>query len=62
MTRTTIPDFKLFLNQIYNSSSFYIKSLDCFQDMKCQVFHFQTYPEFETLLRYRDKTHFLVFE
>ena len=29
---------------------------------QCQVFHFRTYPEFESLSRFRDKTHFPVFE
>ena len=51
VTRTTINNFKLFLlNQNYNRSFFYIKSLGL------------TYPEFETLSHFRDKTHFPVFE
>ena len=49
--------FKFFyLNQNYNRSSSYIKSLDRFQD------NFRTFPEFETLSRFREKTHFSVFD
>ena len=38
-----------------------MKTLDRFL-RQCQVFRFRTYPEFESLSRFRDKTHFPVFE
>ena len=54
--------FKIFyLNQNYNRSSFYIKYLDRFQD-NVRFSIFRTYPEFVTMPRFRDKTHFHVFE
>ena len=58
MTRTTIPNLTLFSGiKIILKSSFYIKTLDRFQD-KCQIFRFRTYPEFKSLSRFRDKPHF----
>ena len=48
MTRTIIPNSKLFfLNQNYNRSSFNIKSLDPLQE-DVRFSTFRTYPEFET--------------
>ena len=52
--------FKLHLNfKITHSESTLVYTMFSRQ---CQVFHFRTYPEFETLFRFRDKTHFSVFE
>ena len=55
-----MPNLKLFLNQNYNSSPFISKLLTVFKTML--GFPFRRYPEFETLPRFRDKTHFPVFE
>ena len=55
MRRTTIPNYKLFiLIKIIIGVLFNIKSLDRFQD-NVWFFIFRTYPEFETLSRFREK-------
>ena len=62
MTRTAISNLKLFSGiKIIKGFFLYIKPLGPFP-RQCQVFHFRTYPEFETLSRFRDKTHLPVFE
>ena len=54
-TRTVIPNFKLFLNRNYKSSSFYIKFLDRFQDNV-------RFSICKHILNLKDKSHFPVFE
>ena len=60
MTRTTIPNLKLFFGiKIMKGVLFILKPLTFLS--QCQVFHFRTYPEFGSLSRFLDKTHFTVF-
>ena len=45
----TIPNFKLFLNQNYNGSSFYIKAVEVFQDnARFSIFEHPHNPQFKT--------------
>jgi len=49
----TIPNFKLFLNQNYNGSSFYIKAVEVFQDnARFSIFEHPHKPQFKTKLTF----------
>ena len=56
------PNLKLFSGIKIIKGFFFIYQTPWPFSRQCQVFHFRTYPEFETLSRFRDKTHFPQFK